>query len=120
NEEIRRQSSAFARQLSSLRARYERLERSLTNARAEVAAADADIGDSATLCEELRQEVVWVRAQAEEAQRLFEGIGPVGLGVARRLGRVQRRFPRAGAAAGRSVRLVLSAKRKAARNTGEC
>lgn len=97
NNTLRAELGALPAELAQLRAEYERLDRALENIRAgyeEILAQQAD-----------------ARAPYEH---LLQDVGPVGLGVARRLGRISKEHPKPAAAVRKALRLGLDVKRRAA------
>jgi FkbM family methyltransferase len=96
NDSLWAEYSSLPQELSLLRAEFERLDRSLSRARADY--------------EELRSSLEAERAPYAE---LLEEVGPLGLGVARRLSRVSGRFPKAAS----STKGLLRAVRRSIRST---
>lgn len=94
NDSLSAELAALPHELSRLRAEYERLERALLRTRADYEALQAELA-----------------AERAPYAELLEEVGPIGLGVARRLSRVSSRFP----AGADSARKVLRAGRSAAR-----
>ncbi len=97
NSALRADLGSLPAELALLRAEYERLDRSLGNIR--------------TGYEELLAQQADARAPYEE---LLRDVGPVGLGVARRLGRVSKEHPRPATVAHKAVRAALGLKRRVA------
>lgn len=94
NQSLRAELGALPAELSLLRAQYERSERSLEALRAR--------------CEALLAAHADVRADYEA---VLQDVGSDGLGVARRLTRLSRRFPQAATLAKRGARVGLRVKR---------
>lgn len=122
NEMLEAESRAFAHQLHTLRDQYARLEDNLHNLetafdsiRMQYQSVRSFMAESRGLYESLYQDVSDARAQALAALALFDAVGEVGLGVARRLTHVSARFPRGSELVKTSLRTALKAKRKLAR-----
>lgn len=98
--------------VSMLQAEFERLQRSLANSRTHYETLNSAVNEAVARYEPLYQETVQVRARAEAAHALFEGVSPGALGVARRVTRVAGRFPGAAKTATRTARIAIAAKRK--------
>ena len=97
NNTLRAELGSLPAELAQLRAEYEHLDRALANIRAGY--------------EQLLAEQADARAPYEH---LLRDVGPVGLGVARRLGRVSKEHPRPAAVTRRALRVALGLKRRAA------
>lgn len=95
NNTLRAELGSLPAELSQLRAEYERLDRALGNIRAGY--------------DELLARQTEARAPYEH---LLRDVGPVGLGVARRLGRVSKEHPRPAAVARKALHAALSVKRR--------
>ncbi len=100
NEALRAEYRALAAELSLLRARCEKLERSLAAARSAYQGLRHDLADATAQTER-------AMAALAEARAAIEGVSPAALGVARRLTAASARHPRAG----QSVRRALAAGR---------
>lgn len=85
--------NGMSEELSLLRARYERLDRALGRTRAE--------------CEELRATIA---SEGKPFEELLGEVGPLGLGVARRMSRLSTQFPHASTAAKKAARVARSLK----------
>ncbi len=96
NDTLWAEYSGLPQELAVLRARFERLDRALVRTRADY--------------EELRASLEAERAPYAE---LLEEVGPLGLGVARRLSRVSARFPNGTASAKKLLGKARSAARRA-------
>jgi FkbM family methyltransferase len=125
NEALLAESQGFSQQVSYLHSEYQKLEdkyreldAAYTAARTQSQVTRAILADSRDRYEQLRWEVAHVRAQAEAAHELFEGVGAGGMGVARRVTRVSHKFPRSGEMVKRSLRRALALRREAKRSLG--
>jgi FkbM family methyltransferase len=87
NETLWAELSGLPEELAALRARYEHLERALARTRADYEALRAELAEEG-------------RPFAE----LLDEVGPVGLGAARRLSRLSRKFPGVATSAKRIMR----------------
>lgn len=92
NESLAAENAAMQEALSTLRARYERLDRAMTRLRAEF--------------EETRAALA---AEGKPFEDLLREVGPLGLGVARRMSRVSGRYPGVSTAAKRAAKVLRSA-----------
>lgn len=112
NEALRAEYQALAAEVSLLRARCEKLERSLTVARSAYQGLRQDL--AAATAETERAQVALTEARAA-----IEGVSPAALGVARRLTAASARHPRAGQsvqraiAAGRQIKSLRDLRRPA-------
>jgi FkbM family methyltransferase len=92
NDSLRAENAAMHEELSTLRARYERLDRALTRLRAEF--------------EETRAALA---AEGKPFEDLLREVGPLGLGIARRMSRVSGKYPAVSTTAKKAARVVRSA-----------
>jgi FkbM family methyltransferase len=93
NETLSAEVATMTEELSTLRARYERLDRALTRTRAEL--------------DEIRTAIT---AEGKPFEDLLREVGPLGLGLARRLSRLSGEFPHAATAAKKAARVARSVK----------
>jgi hypothetical protein len=105
NQTLRTEYRALATELSELRARYEKLERALTSARAN--------------SEATREEVAGTLRVVEEAKAVIDDIGAAGLGVARRLTAASNRYPWAAKSVKKALRAGLEMKRSVSKGAGQ-
>jgi FkbM family methyltransferase len=96
NETLWAEYSSLPNELSLLRAEFERLERALLRTRAEYESLRAELG-----------------AEQAPYAELLDEVGPLGLGVARRLSRASARFPNGAESAKRVLRGARSVARRA-------
>jgi FkbM family methyltransferase len=96
NNTLRAELGALPAEMAGLRAEYERLDRALANIR---------LGYDDMLARQADE-----RAPYEE---LLRDVGPVGLGVARRLARISKQHPGPATLAHKTVRVALNLKRRA-------
>ena len=105
----------LASELGMLRARYERLERSLTTTRAQCEAIREQLAASQAASDELLAQLDAVRnggvIEGRPADAL-EGISPASLGVARRLTALSSRHPKAASSVKNALRTGLTIKRR--------
>lgn len=101
-----------AHQTNELRAGYERLERTLTASRASGERIRMEIVQADARYQELRAELAGMYEQLVAAQRVFEGISPTAIAVARRLTRASTRYPKAGATIARALKVTGAVRRR--------
>jgi FkbM family methyltransferase len=106
----------FASELGMLRARYERLERSLTTTRAACEAIREQLAASQAASDELIAQLDAVRngvvIEGRPSPDVLEGISPASLGVARRLTALSSRHPKTASSVKNALRAGLSVKRR--------
>jgi FkbM family methyltransferase len=102
----------LARQTGELRAGYERLERALTTSRANYERIRLEIVQADARYQELRAELAGLHEQLAAAHRVFEGISPTALAVARRLTRASTRYPGAGKTIARWLKIAGAVRRR--------
>lgn len=107
NEALQAQLGSVPDQLGRLRAEYEKMDRALTNIRAECEALRHGALQAAEdHAAELQRTVIAVREDLDSTRRLLGGLGPTGIAVARRLSRVSSGFPAAASIAKRGLRVL--------------
>lgn len=102
----------IAQQMAVLRAEYERLQRALTASRAHYERIRFEIVQTHARYQALHGELGAMYEQLTVANRLFEGISPTAMAVARRLTQVSTRYPKAGNSVARSLRLAGAVRRR--------
>ncbi|MGI8983959.1 MAG: FkbM family methyltransferase [Acidimicrobiales bacterium] len=102
----------LSRNLGELRAAYERIERALTTSRANYERIRLEIVQTHARYQALQAEVSGLHEQLGAAQRVFEGVSPTALAVARRLTRASTRYPAAGTAIARSLKIAGAIRRR--------
>ncbi|MGI8809105.1 MAG: FkbM family methyltransferase [Acidimicrobiales bacterium] len=115
NETLTAENTAMrglAHQMSVLRADYERLERAFTAGRAHHEQLRLEIVQTHARWQELQNELAGMHAQLVAAHRLFEGISPTAMAVARRLTQMSTRYPKAGSRIARSLKLAGAVRRR--------
>ena len=111
NEAMSAQFSHLPGQLAWFRAQYEAMEGSLRTHREQYTAVRASLVDLEGLYVKLEAEAAQARAQSDELQAQFQGVGPGSLALARRLAAASERFPRSKRVARRLVRGARAVRR---------
>lgn len=111
NGALRNQFGHLPGQIAWFRAQYEALEGALRMHRDQYAAVRAELAELEGLYVRLEADALQAKAQTEELQQMFQGVGPGTLAIARRLTSTTERYPAAKNLARRLVRAARSVRR---------
>lgn len=112
NDSLRSALNIFTEQHRVLRLQQTNLEKAVASLQAQCEEARAMIADTHSRYAQLRRDTIEARIEAASAQSMFETVGEEGLILARQMGRVSRRFPKAGSLAKRVISKAVAVKRR--------